>query len=178
MKLTLAALFLLASPFVHHGFQTYAQTCDESLWKHVFAGDPRQFKKPEDRLKVIDRCKTVRGTIVHMSGQGDGDIHIRLRPDPEFRNLLNARNRQRLPRGQSGNLVVEPICQKKPTEGSALKQKPCFGNFRQRIPALDEVRKNIRKKRGTHVEVIGAYVTDMEHGWNEIHPVSSIRVIP
>ena len=178
MKIVFAALLLLASAFIHESFQTYAQTCDESLWKHVFAGDPRQFRKPEDRLQVIDRCKTVRGTIVKIESETDGDSHIRLLPDREFKNLLNAKNRQRLPKGQSGHLVIEPICQKKPTKGSALKQKPCFGNFRQRLPALVEIKKNLRKKRGTHVEVIGAYVTDVEHGWNEIHPVTSIRVIP
>ena len=27
-----------------------------------------------------------------------------------------------------------------------------------------------------HVVVTGAYVTDAEHGWNEIHPVTSIEV--
>jgi hypothetical protein len=31
---------------------------------------------------------------------------------------------------------------------------------------------------GRHVTVTGVYVTDMEHGWNEIHPVTSIVVIP
>jgi hypothetical protein len=30
--------------------------------------------------------------------------------------------------------------------------------------------------KGKHVEITGAYVTDVEHGWNEIHPVTSIVV--
>ncbi len=29
---------------------------------------------------------------------------------------------------------------------------------------------------GSHVRVTGAYVTDMEHGWTEIHPVTSITI--
>jgi hypothetical protein len=30
--------------------------------------------------------------------------------------------------------------------------------------------------KGKHVRITGAYVTDMEHGWNEIHPVTSIAL--
>jgi hypothetical protein len=31
---------------------------------------------------------------------------------------------------------------------------------------------------GSHVRITGAFVTDLQHGHNEIHPVSSIAVIP
>src|SRR5580700_7378115 len=27
--------------------------CDYSLWSHVYAGDPRRFSRPQDRLQVI-----------------------------------------------------------------------------------------------------------------------------
>lgn len=108
-----------------------------------------------------------------MKPEDDGDIHMRLMLDTESKKLLNKKNSS----GQHGALVVEPICQKNPTKGSAVKQKPCVG-FRQLLPALVEIRANIKKKKGTHVEVRGAYVTDMEHGWNEIHPVTSIKVTP
>src|SRR6266542_291720 len=57
--------------------------------------------------------------------------------------------------GQKGNLVVESICQKSPTEGTAVRQKPCV-DFRQNLPALVQIRANIKKKKGTRVEVTGA----------------------
>jgi len=180
MTIILAAVFLIAGARIETPKPKVTPPppqCDESLWKHIFPGDPRQFKKPEDRLRVIDRCKTVTGTIVWMKGEGDGDIHIRLLLDTQFKNLLNAKNRKKLPKGQGGHLVVEPICQKEPTEGSAVKQKPCV-NFRQSLPSLAQIRANIRKKKGTRVEVTGAFVTDAEHGWNEIHPVTTLKLIP
>ena len=153
-----------------------APPCDESLWKHVYVGDRRRFKKVEDRLKVIDRCKTVTGTIVWANGEDDGDFHLRLRLDPGQGDLLNAKNRQKLPRGQSGNLVVEPICQKTPTQANTVAERVCV-RFRQDLPAMAIIKANVKKKKGTKVEVTGAFITDAEHGWNEIHPVTSIRVI-
>jgi hypothetical protein len=30
---------------------------------------------------------------------------------------------------------------------------------------------------GQHVSVVGQYVTDLDHGWNEIHPVYSVIVL-
>ena len=29
---------------------------------------------------------------------------------------------------------------------------------------------------GEHVSVVGQYVTDLDHGWTEIHPVYSVTV--
>ncbi len=149
--------------------------CDETLWRHVYIGDRRKFDTAEDRLKVIDRCKTVTGTIVYAAPEGDGDYHLRLRLDPGQQDLLNAKNRRRLPSGQGGNLVVEPICQKNPTQANTIEEGVC-NRLRQNLPAMAQIKANIRKKKGTRVEVTGAFVTDMEHGWNEIHPVTSIII--
>jgi hypothetical protein len=33
------------------------------------------------------------------------------------------------------------------------------------------------RMKGKRVEVMGAFVTDAEHGWNEIHPVSRMTII-
>lgn len=44
----------------------------------------------------------------------------------------------------------------------------------QGLPALTQIRADLKKHRGTHVEVTGAFITDMEHGWNEIHPITSL----
>jgi len=48
-----------------------------------------------------------------------------------------------------------------------LKEHVCNG-FSQDVYTPDML--------GGHVRVTGAYVTDMEHGWTEIHPVTSITI--
>jgi len=40
-------------------------------------------------------------------------------------------------------------------------------------PALAQMRKDLKNHIGTYVEVTGAFIKDMEHGWNEIHPITS-----
>lgn len=177
MKLVLVLTFLLCSSVAYTQQKAHppAPRCDESLWKEVFTGDPRQFKKPQERLQIIERCKTVTGYIVAMRPESDGDLHILLSLDPGQAVPLTAKNWS----GQRGSLVVEPICMRAPTEGSALKQRACTP-FRQKFIALEQVRLNLGQKRprATHVEVTGAFVRDMEHGWNEIHPVTSITITP
>jgi hypothetical protein len=130
-------------------------TCDEALWQHVY--HPK-------RLQVVKRCITVTGKIVKRKAEPDGDVHIQLKLDSQFENLLNERNR----RGQNGNLVLEPICVGPVTQADA---KAACRNFTNKvhIPAVR-----------THVSVTGAYVLDTapKHGWMEIHPVTSITPTP
>jgi hypothetical protein len=135
--------------------------CDSNLWDHVYAGDPRQFKSAKDRLQVIQDCITVTGTIKKAKAEPDGDFHITVEVDPEFKHLLNDKNTA----GQHGFLVVEPICSNRVKQPDTLKEGVCKG-FNQSI-----YKNNMKGKR---VRITGAYVTDMEHGWNEIHPVTSI----
>ncbi len=139
--------------------------CDASLWQHVYAGDPRKFSKPQDRLKVITPCVTITGTLIHAKTEADGDFHITVDLDPQYKSMLNAKNTS----GQHGYLVVEPVCANPVTQADTIKEHAC-DNFSQKIynKGMD----------GKHVTISGAYVTDMEHGWSEVHPVSSITVIP
>src|SRR3954470_8345027 len=81
-----------------------ARTCNTSLWKHVYHG-PR-FANASARLKPLKNCITVTGKIESASPERDGDYHIRLGLDPQFKKLLNAKNMT----GQKGFLVVEPMC--------------------------------------------------------------------
>lgn len=71
--------------------------------------------------------------------------------------------------------MVEPICQKEPTQADTIKEAVCNG-LRQSLPAMTTIKANAKKKVGTHVEVTGAFIKDMQHGWNEIHPVTSIVI--
>jgi len=137
--------------------------CDHSLWSHVYAGDPRRFSRPQDRLQVIQDCVSVTGTIESARPEKDGDFHIRLRLDLQYSSMLNAKNRS----GQHGTLVVEPVCMNPVTQRDTLDEHVCDG-FSQHVYTPDMLRR--------HVRVTGAYVTDMEHGWTEIHPVTSITI--
>jgi hypothetical protein len=128
-----------------------ATGCDETLWKHVYH---------PTRLLVIERCIAVTGTIFHIKREADGDDHIQVKLDPQFEKLLNARNLS----AQAGSLVVEPVCEGAVTQADAMAACKDF-HSPVRIPT-----------DGQKVTILGAFVLDTEpdHGWTEIHPVTSI----
>src|ERR1019366_6593858 len=97
--------------------------CDHSLWSHVYAGDPRRFSRPQDRLQVIQDCVSVTATIESARSEKDGDFHIRLRVDPQYSSMLNAKNRS----GQHGALVVEPVCMNPVKQRDTLGEHVCDG---------------------------------------------------
>jgi hypothetical protein len=137
--------------------------CDPSLASHVYH---------PNRLIVRQNCMAVTGTIVDATHgkksdgvrhEKDGDTHGWLQVDDQFKNLLNAGNQS----DEGGNLVFEVICRFPVTQADA--QAAC-ANFKDRvtIPAV-----------GSHVRIVGTYVQDTFHAqWMEIHPVTSITVVP
>lgn len=135
--------------------------CDPSLWQHVYTGDLRRFQKPQDRLHVIKDCVTITGIIETAKSEADGDFHIRLKLDPLYASMLNSKNVS----GQRGDLVLEPVCENPITQKDTIAEGSCNG-FHQDIFQ--------KSMLGHHVKVIGAFVLDQEHGWNELHPVTSI----
>ncbi len=143
-----AVITPVASPNNDTSVTNEQQTCDQSLWEHVY--NP-------DRLQIIDKCRAVVGTIEYITKEADGDDHIRLKLDLEYTNLINQKNIDE----QRGDLVIESICTNPITQKDAI--APCSG-FNQ----------NFNIYIGEHIRVTGAYVLDSEHGWNEIHPVTSI----
>jgi uncharacterized protein YgiM (DUF1202 family) len=137
--------------------------CDTTLWKHVYH---------PSRLIVKQACVTVTGTIVDATAgqrsdgvrhEADGDTHGWLKLDPEFKDMLDAGNTS----AEGGNMVFEIICRFPVTQKDA--QSACKGySDHTQLPAV-----------GTRVRVVGTYVQDTFHAkWNEIHPVSSISVLP
>jgi hypothetical protein len=151
-KLLLFALILPLSVVAARG-----QTCtgSESLTKHIYNSD---------RLVPTDKgCITVTGTIIFKKPEKDGDIHYRLKLDPgQGSGLVNAKNRTST---QAGFLIFEPICIGSITQADA--KSPCR-KFHQKITIPN---------KGDRVEVTGIHVLDKQHGWLEIHPVTSIKVL-
>jgi uncharacterized protein YraI len=140
--------------------------CDASISAHVYH---------PNRLIVKQECISVTGTIVDATAtqskkqpdgvrhEKDGDTHGWLKVDPEFENLLNAGNMT----DEDGFLVFEIICRFPVTQADA---KAACHDYTDHV-ALPPV--------GSHVRIVGRYVQDTFHGqWMEIHPVTSITVIP
>ena len=146
--LLLALLIPLAS------ISAYGQTCDDSLMQHVYH---------PNRLVVRRGCIAVTGKIMSETPEKDGDIHMRLQLDPgQGMDLINQKNNSM----QHGFLVFEPLCQKKPTQPDA---KAACKNFKQNITVPPV---------GTRVKVTGMHMFDADHGWLEIHPVTTIEALP
>ncbi len=123
--------------------------CDPTLWRHVYSSS---------RLTVNKECMSISGKVYSLIYEDDGDIHIRVTLDSPFTYMLNSVNYS----SQYGRLVCEPLCATTCVQASAMAACAGFTNTVY-IPAV-----------GEHVVVTGSYVTDDFHGWNEIHPVTSI----
>ncbi len=140
------------------------ESCDDTLWQHVYH---------PTRLIVKQQCITVTGTIVDATNgkepdgvrhEADADTHGWLKLDPPYQDLLNPGNIS----NEGGNLVFEIVCKfVPPTQADA---KPACATYTSstQIPPV-----------GSHVRIVGSYVRDTNHAqWMEIHPVTSITVIP
>lgn len=125
-----------------------APACDASLWDHVFT--PK-------RLIIVEPCVVYRGILVLPVPQFDGDYHIMIRPDPGFESFEPSQ-----PLFNVEVMCVVPVLK------SAAAAETC-ASWHQDI---------VIPPPGAHVEIVGAYVMDGSHGWHEIHPVTSITVLP
>lgn len=130
------------------------------------------------RLQVIDRCSTVGGTVDCLKPEPDGDIHLRVRPDPQFATLLTqASALQTCADHPDPHLVVEIIPQH--PQGVLFRDNNADdGGFV--TPAAPAP--------GDHITVTGPHVLDKNilhrvlfqgrpaENWAEIHPAWAIRV--
>ena len=139
--------------------------CDGSLSAHVYH---------PGRLIVKQPCVTLTGTIVDATNgkkhdgvrhEPDGDTHGWLKLDSGFEDLLNAGNKS----DEDGNLVFEIVC-RFPISKNAPDAKTACAGYTDHV-VLPPV--------GSHVQIVGALVQDTFHAkWMEIHPVTSITVVP
>jgi hypothetical protein len=129
-------------------------------------GDPHAHVYSPDRLQLLAACITLTGTIELERAEPDGDYHVRLRLDPgqtcAGQLCLDADNLSQ----QAGDLILEPVCENPITQADAV--AACTGYHNPLVlPAV-----------GSHVQVMGPFVLDTDHGWNEIHPLESVTVVP
>jgi hypothetical protein len=127
-----------------------AENCNPELWNHI---------NQKERLRVVEACTVVEGRVVSLHRNSDGDVHVAL--DPGQKSVLNLVNLIHA----HGDLVVEIICEHTPADAD---DKVACGTFHSQI-TIPSV--------GDRVRVTGAYVTDRDNGWNEVHPVTRIEVL-
>jgi hypothetical protein len=140
-------------------------------------GDPLAGVYFPSRLTVKKACATVSGTVDCVKQEPDGDIHVRLRPDPGFQGLLTPANAfQQCDTEKDPHLVVEII----PQVGHLPFSDNSANDGGFVTPAAPMA--------GDHVTVTGPYVWDSNElhdliypgkdvkDWAEIHPAWNITV--
>jgi hypothetical protein len=119
-------------------------------------GDPHAHVYNPDRLHLLAACVRVTGVVDAIRTEADGDLHVLLHLDPGQQRYINSKNSL-----EGSDLVLEPVCVDTPTQADATAACEGYTNPLT-IPAV-----------ASHVSVTGAWVLDVDHGWMEIHPVSS-----
>jgi excalibur calcium-binding domain-containing protein len=99
-----------------------------------------------ERLRVIDPCRAASGRVTVLREEEDGDLHFDVELDRPYRGMLAAANLSQ----QHGDLVVE-----------------FMPRDRGHLPV---------PKVGDRVRLVGAFVDDTDHGWNELHPVWQVSI--
>lgn len=130
------------------------------------------------RLRLIDRCRTVSGTVDCLKLEPDGDYHVRLRLDSQFSGLLQPSNSlQTCPRHPGPHLVVEIIPQHPQGILFRINNADAGGFVDPRLPVV-----------GDRITATGPYVIDTNslhrilyqgraaENWAEIHPAWAVRV--
>ena len=97
------------------------------------------------RLEVLSECRAVRGVVLLVRAEDDGDHHVNLVLAPRFERYLNRGDRT----SQAGTLVTEIM------PGQDLP-----------IPRV-----------GERMLMVGTWVLDRTHGWNEIHPIWAVEYL-
>ncbi len=173
LVVAVALLAVTSYYFVQLPFVKFTLQAGECKW-----GPPLAGVYLSGRLRLVDRCQTVSGTVDCLKAEPDGDIHLRLRVDPQFAGLLKPANSIQTCANQPGpHLVVEIIPQRPQGILFRTNNADAGGFVDPRTPAP-----------GDHITVSGPYVIDTNilhrvlnqgraaENWAEIHPAWAIRV--
>lgn len=130
--------------------------------------DPHAGVHDPTRLKVLDACATLVGTVIRAPklNPSDRDVTFNVAPDSAYASMLNEKNRS------EGGIHVEivPIDQPGCTLGQPLRGSE--GDL-----GLCSGANVIFPPLGAHVRVIGPHVHDSWVGWNEIHPAWKVEIL-
>lgn len=121
--------------------------------------DQDQYVYDPTRLKVLQTCIRVTGTVDGVSVAPDGDTNISLRLDPPYQHLLTPGNEEG---DERGDLGIEAVCTVSPLDPIVMAL--CASDrdpYAQPAPRM-----------GAHVWMEGRYVLDLDHGSHaELHPL-------
>lgn len=173
LPVTIGLLAVTTYYWVQIPFLKFSLAAEQCKW-----GPPLAGVYLPGRLQLLDRCMTVSGTVDCLKVEPDGDVHVRLRLDPQFERLLKPANALQTCTDQPGpHLVVEIIPQH--PQGVLFRTNNADGGgfIDPRTPAP-----------GDHVIVTGPYVIDTNslhrvlyqgraaENWAEIHPAWAVKV--
>ena len=127
-------------------------------------GPPEAGVYHPDRLKVLDPCKHAAGVVVDVAHEGDGDYHVWFTVDPGYEALLN--------KDGENHFQARPAMLAEITPDCPLSTHPPDANTAALCPRSQLPIPDIRD----HIQLYGPWVFDVDHGWNEIHPVDSIQI--
>jgi len=128
-------------------------------------GDPHDHVYNPDRLKLLVACVTADGTVDSITAEPDGDFHVRLHLDAGQTCGGEPCLIQHNLSDQGGDLVLEPVCENPITQADAASACAGYANHLV-VPPV-----------GTHVAATGPFVLDVDHNWNEIHPLEAVTVL-
>ena len=173
LTLVIAALAVTTYFWVQIPLLKFTLQAGECKW-----GPPLAGVYLPGRLRQLDRCRTVSGTVDCRKLEPDGDYHVRLRVDPQYAALLRPANRLQTCTGQPGpHLVVEIIPQHPQGVLFRTNDADAGGFIDPAIPTP-----------GERITVTGPYVIDTNslhrilyrgqaaENWAEIHPTWAIKV--
>jgi hypothetical protein len=125
-------------------------------------GNPEAGVHNPDRLQVLAVCQHATGTVVDVAHEDDGDYHVWFAVDPGLEGLLNAENHFQARPALLAEITPECPIDTNPPDAAAAARCP---NTKLPIPKI-----------GDHIAIDGPWVLDVDHGWNEIHPVDAISI--
>jgi hypothetical protein len=139
------------------------------------SGPPRCRSEPlagvhdPTRLKILQACATFVGTVVSAPklNPSDRDVTFNASPDPAYASMLNDKNRK------GGALHIEVIPMDQPGCKSGQQITNAEGDL-----GVCSGANVVFPPLGAHVRVTGAHVYDSWVGWNEIHPVWKVEILP
>jgi hypothetical protein len=126
------------------------------------SGPPEAAVWQPDRLRVLNPCMRAAGLVVQVIREEDGDHHVWFRPDAGYESLLDAENHFQ---GKPAMLAeITPDC--------PLGTNPPDAGTAARCPASSLPIPG----PGDRIDIYGPWVLDLDHGWQEIHPVESMVI--